>query len=91
MIPRAAFGSDLDIGHHFEPSWDLETINRVNRHMSLAFLNCYVKDSASACDYLPKREDITQKKGADGKLTPAWPGFPERWGTGINFHRKTQP
>ncbi|MEH6518136.1 MAG: acetylhydrolase [Halioglobus sp.] len=89
--PTTAFGSDLDIGHHFEPSWDLETINRVNRHMSLAFLNCYVKDSAAACDYLPKREDITQKKGADQKLTPAWPGFQERWGTGIRFHRKTQP
>jgi predicted dienelactone hydrolase len=89
--PRTAFGSDLDIGHHFEPSWDLEIINRVNRHMSLAFLNCYVKDSATACDYLPKRENITQKKGADQKLTPAWPGFQERWGTGIRFHRKTQP
>jgi predicted dienelactone hydrolase len=89
--PRTAFGSDLDIGLHFEPSWHLETINRVNRHMASAFLDCYIKDSATACEYLPKRADITQKKGTDGKLTPAWPGFQERWGTGIRFHRKTLP
>lgn len=86
--PAIAFDNDLDIGGHFEPSWDIETINRINRHMSLAFFDCHLKNRTERCAYLPEREDITQVRGANGKLTEAWPGFPERWGSGVLFFRK---
>jgi len=85
--PTAAYGNDIDIGHHYEPAWDIEAINRVNRHMSLAFLSCYLKADQLGCDYLPQHQSVTQTRQADGKLTDSWPGFPERWGTGISFYR----
>lgn len=86
--PAVAYGSDLDIGHYYEPSWKIETINRISKHMSLAFLNCHVKASKTACEMLPTRQDSTQLKGSDGKLSEAWPGFPERWASGLQFIRK---
>lgn len=86
--PSIAFDNDLDIGHYYEPSWSTETLNRINRHMSLAFLNCFVKNAKAFCDYLPTRTNITQTKTNDGAMTPAWPGFNNRWGTGVKFYRK---
>ena len=86
--PQVAYSNDLDIGHHYEPSWDIETLNRINKHMSLAFLNCFIKGSEFHCEYLPAKEDVSQSKMADGKMSPAWPGFKERWGSGIKFYRK---
>ncbi len=86
--PAVAYDSDLDLGHYFEPSWHIETINRINKHMALAFLDCHVKNRTSACTYLPKRESINQSRQPDGTLSPAWPGFPDRWGTGVRFYRR---
>ena len=86
--PKVAYDNDLDMGHHYEPSWDIEIINRVNKHMNLAFLDCNIKTIKSACDMLPTSEDITQTKQADGSLSAGWPGFPERWGSGIKFYRR---
>ncbi len=86
--PSAAFDSDLDIGHHYEPAWDLEIINRVNKHMTLAFLDCHVRERKDACEFLPLTQDVTQIKDKTGTLSAAWPGFPERWGTGLLFYRK---
>lgn len=85
--PKVAYSNDLDIGHYFEPSWNSETITRINEHMTLAFLNCHVKADEKACGYLPAREDITQHKQSDGKLSPPWPGFSDRWGAGVRFIR----
>lgn len=85
--PEAAYSNDLDIGHYFEPSWNTETLNRINQHMSLAFLDCYMKADQSACDMLPTTKDVTQRKNETGKLSAAWPGFKERWGTGLKFFR----
>ena len=85
--PAIAHKDELSLGHYFEPAWNTETINHINNHMILAFLNCHVKGSESACKYLPKRESITQVKQADGTLTSPWPGFKNRFGTGIRFYR----
>lgn len=85
--PKVAYDNDLDIGHYYEPSWNSETITRINEHMSLAFLNCHVKQENNACDMLPKRENATQTKQSDGRLDAAWPGFPERWAAGLRFIR----
>ncbi len=85
--PKAAFENDLDLGHYFEPAWNSETITRVNKHMVLAFLNTHLKDDSQAAKFLPTREFATQVKQADGKLTEPWPGFPDRWGVGLQFLR----
>jgi predicted dienelactone hydrolase len=88
--PQAAYASDDDLGHYFEPSWSSETLNRINKHMTLAFLDCHIKGSKERCAYLPERENITQVKGPDGKLSEAWPGFGNRWGAGVKFYRGKQ-
>ncbi|MFT4937576.1 MAG: putative dienelactone hydrolase [Paraglaciecola sp.] len=85
--PRVAHASDEDLGHYAEPSWSSEALNRINKHMTLAFLNCHVKKQKTGCDYLPLREDITQIKDSDGKMNAPWPGFADRWGTGVKFYR----
>jgi hypothetical protein len=86
--PGIAYAADADLGHYYEPSWSSETLNRINQHMTLAFLDCYVKQQATSCDYLPKRENATQSKQADGRLSEPWPGFANRWGVGMKFIRK---
>lgn len=86
--PEIAYAADADLGHYYEPTWSSETLNRINQHMTLIFLDCYVKKQASSCEYLPKRENSTQIKQADGKLTDPWPGFANRWGVGMKFIRK---
>jgi len=85
--PKIAYETDADLGHYIEPSWGNEQLNRINMHMSLAFLDCFVKKDDSKCAYLPKRDNATQVKDSEGKLTQAWPGFPDRWATGIRFYR----
>jgi predicted dienelactone hydrolase len=86
--PEIAYAADADLGHYYEPTWSSETLNRINQHMTLAFLDCYVKKLTSSCEYLPKRESATQTKQADGKLSDPWPGFADRWGVGMRFVRK---
>ncbi|MGO4890853.1 alpha/beta hydrolase family protein [Flavobacterium sp. W21_SRS_FM6] len=89
--PQETYATDIDIGHYFEPSWSSETLNRINQHMTLAFLDCKVKADANACGYLPVRELSNQVKDDAGKLSAPWPGFKDRWGTGVMFLRKDQP
>jgi hypothetical protein len=86
--PEIAYAEEADLGLYYEPSWSNETLNRINQHMTLAFLDCYVKEQVSACGYLPRRESATQQKLADGKLMDPWPGFANRWGVGMRFVRK---
>lgn len=85
--PQVAYASDDDIGHYIEPSWSNEALTRINEHMTLAFLDCHVKQLTDKCEFLPKRESSNQVKQADGTLTDAWPGFPNRWGMGVRFVR----
>ncbi len=85
--PKVAYETEEDLGHYFEPSWNTEQLNRINEHMSLVFLNCYVKQQSTACAYLPQRVNATQILSNDGTLTPPWPGFKPRWATGMRFYR----
>ena len=85
--PRVAYETDADLGHYAEPAWSVEQLNRINKHMTLAFLDCHVKERAEACGYLPERENATQTRGSDGALTEPWPGFSERLATGMRFRR----
>lgn len=84
--PRVAYSTQLDLGHYYEAAWNTETINRVNKHMALAFFNCHVKREDSACEFLPESEDVAQVRKPDGQLSPPWPGFPDKWGAGIKFY-----
>ena len=86
--PEIAYAADADLGHYYEPTWSSETLNRINQHMTLAFLDCYVKKQPSSCEYLPKRESAVQTKQADGTFSDPWPGFANRWGLGMKFFRK---
>lgn len=86
--PQAAYAQDPDLSFYADPVWNTHTINMVNQHTALAFLNCHVKSLKSDCDMLPSRLSSTQKKQPDGTLTKAWPGFAERWGVGLLFYRK---
>ena len=86
--PAVAFDTDFELGHYVEPSWKIETINRVNKHMSLAFLDCHIKQDNARCQYLPNRESIEQYQGADMQYSDPWRGFKHLWGSGITFYRQ---
>ena len=86
--PAASFATDFELGHYFDPSWDIETINRVLEHMSLAFLDCHVKGDSARCDYLPARNDSQQYEGSLNKHRDPWPGFKHLWASGLEFYRK---
>ena len=86
--PSAAFNTDYELGHYVEPSWDIETINRVNKHITLAFLDCHVKQHKDQCDYLPLRDNIQQYQGKSNDYLEPWPGFKHLWGSGIRFYRE---
>ena len=86
--PGIAFNTDFELGHYFEPSWKIETLNRVNKHMTLAFLDCHVKKDKDRCSYLPTRTSIEQYQGQNGEYSEPWPGFKNLWGSGINFYRE---
>lgn len=88
--PLIAYSDDIDLEHYADPVWNTHTINLINQHMILAFLNCHVKSAQSDCNMLPNRLYATQKPQANGELTTAWPGFANRWGVGLQFHRKKQ-
>ena len=85
--PSVAFEHEDDLGHYYEPSWSTESLNHINKHFALVFLDCYVKNKQQQCQNLPSIERATQYKRADGSLSPAWPGFKSRWATGMSFYR----
>jgi hypothetical protein len=86
--PAASFATDFELGHYMDPTWDIETINRIIEHMSLAFLDCHIKDNAARCAYLPTRKDSQQYKGAQREYRDPWPGFKHLWASGLEFYRK---
>ncbi len=87
--PNAAYENELALGHYLEPSWNTQHLNYINQHMTLAFLNCHVKGDNNACSMLPSTQSIVQTKQSDGALSPAWPGFKDRFGLGVLFYRNT--
>ncbi|MDB2593789.1 alpha/beta hydrolase [Porticoccaceae bacterium] len=86
--PAASFATDFELGHYFDPSWDIETINRILEHISLAFLDCHVKGDSARCDYLPMRENSQQYQGTLHQHRDPWPGFKHLWASGLEFYRK---
>lgn len=88
--PQVSFKSDFELGHYFDPSWDIEVINRIIEHMSLAFLDCHVKHDPTRCAYLPRQENAQQYRGKDQPIGEPWKGFKHLWGSGLRFYRSPQ-
>lgn len=86
--PAVAYEEADDLGHYAEPAWSVEQLNRVNKHIVLAFLDCHVKNVGQHCAFLPQTETATQSRGSDGQLSDPWPGFGDRWATGMRFYRR---
>jgi len=79
--PRVAYDTLDSVGHYREAAWDTQTINRVNQHFVLAFLDCHVRQRADACNWLPEQgRDFQEQK-------TRWPGFAEGWRRGLRFFR----
>ncbi|MDT8437500.1 MAG: hypothetical protein RQ729_00655 [Wenzhouxiangellaceae bacterium] len=71
--PRAAYATADTIGHYRESAWDTQTINRINQHIVLAFLDCHLKQRGPSCAMLPEGD--------------VWPGFLDGWQRGLKFLR----
>lgn len=78
--------SEIDIGHYYEPSWSMRTINEINKHFVLAMLDCHVKGMTSQCEYLDLPSSGDQPM-VDGKPLPPWRGFDNRMSTGMNWQQ----
>lgn len=79
--PTAATSNELDLGTYHEGSWSVQNINEVNKHFTLAMLDCHVKAITAQCSYLDLPATVT---ATDGKDT-GWKGFPARFSTGLSW------
>ncbi|MBB1402047.1 dienelactone hydrolase family protein [Pseudoalteromonas sp. SG45-1] len=82
----AQSSSELDIGHYYEPSWSMRTLNETNKHFVLAMMDCHVKGIASECKYLDLPQNGDQAV-VDGKPLPQWRGFDNRFSTGMDWQQ----
>jgi len=85
--PKASFGSELDIGHYFEPTWSSITLNNTNKHFALALMDCHVKKQQEKCEYLALSKNSNQLS-TDGKTPSVWKGFDHRYATGMEWSFK---
>lgn len=85
--PRAARSNEIDFGHYWEPTWNAEQINAVNKHFVLAMMNCHMKKQHKSCDFLNLSKSSTQTVEG-GKLSNPWKGFPNRFSTGMLWEKK---
>ncbi len=82
--PTASHGSELDMGHYFEPSWSSITLNNINKHFALALMNCHIKKQSESCAYLDLPSNSNQIP-VDGKTPDVWKGFNHRYATGMEW------
>jgi len=82
--PAAASGSEMDLGHYYEPAWSSRTLNEINKHFVLAMFDCHVKGLEEQCQFLDLPENGDQRP-VDGKVPPPWLGFDNRFSTGMSW------
>ena len=87
--PMEAMGSELDLGHYFEPAWRTQSLNEINKHFALAMMNCYVKARRDDCEYLSVRGDSAQSP-VDGEVPAPWKGFDNRYALGLTMEANAQ-
>lgn len=88
--PSVASGSELDIGHYYEPAWSSRTLNEINKHFALAMFDCHLKKMAESCTYLNLPTKPDQQKG-EGKPAETWRGFDPRYATGMSWQQSVNP
>jgi predicted dienelactone hydrolase len=82
--PKEAWETEYDFGHHYEPAWSTQQLNRINQHFSLAMMDCYLKDDKTACEYLDLPPSSDQVRTSEKPVAP-WKGFDNRYGTGMTW------
>lgn len=82
--PRNAWTVEADYGHYFEPAWSQQRLNDINRHFSLAMMDCHLKSDADACAYLALTGNSNQTEAKSG-LSEPWKGFDNRYSAGMGF------
>ncbi|RDV29412.1 acetylhydrolase [Alteromonas aestuariivivens] len=87
--PREAMGNELDIGHYFEPAWRSQSLNDINKHFALAWMQCHVRKLADFCEYLEVSGNSDQA-GEYGNLAQPWIGFDHRYGLGMKMEHKSK-
>ena len=85
--PAISYGSEMDMGHYFEPSWSSITLNNINKHFALALMDCHVKQQKDKCEYLDLSKNSNQLP-VKGKVPTAWKGFDHRYATGMEWSSK---
>lgn len=84
--PKEAWTAEIDYGHYYEPAWAQQQLNHINKHFSLAMMNCHLKSDASACEYLDLSGNSNEVK-PEGGLSDPWKGFDNRYSTGMEFRK----
>ena len=87
-VPKEAWTAEIDYGHYYEPAWSQQQLNNINKHFSLAMMNCYLKLDTTACEYLELSGSSNQIK-PEGGLSDPWKGFDNRYSTGMEFKKGT--
>ncbi|MFT6270116.1 MAG: putative dienelactone hydrolase [Alphaproteobacteria bacterium] len=85
--PKEAWTAEIDYGHYYEPSWSSEQLSYNNNHFALAMMNCYLKEDASACEFLELSGNSNQVTSDGGLFGEPWKGFDKRFSTGMAFER----
>ncbi|WP_395339137.1 alpha/beta hydrolase family protein [Ningiella sp. W23] len=85
--PKEALSNEFDLGHYRDPVWDVETFNIMNKHFSLAMMDCYLKELQAQCEYLAISGTPNQEV-VDGEKQEIWKGFDDRYATGMIFESK---
>ncbi len=85
--PNIARAKEMDFGHYFEPTWNTQWINTINKHFTLAMMDCHVKAQNEACAFLDL-EGSSSQWSDDGKKIEPWKGFPDRYSNGMIWQHK---
>jgi predicted dienelactone hydrolase len=85
--PKEAWAAEIDFGHYYEPSWSAEQLSYNNNHFALAMMNCYLKEDASACEFLDLSGTSNQVTPDGGLFGEPWKGFDKRFSTGMAFEK----
>ena len=86
--PRIAKTNEFDLGHYYEPSWNTEQLNNINKHFSLAMMDCFVKKISSQCNYLNLSGNSDQVPTTKNPKPQPWKGFADRFSTGMTWLKK---
>ena len=82
--PHVAKTSELDIGHYYEPVWGSMRLNNINKHFTLAMMDCYIKADKDKCAYL-ELSGSSNQLSENGKVPEPWKGFDHRYSTGMSW------